>query len=804
LCEIMSMKMKCFAVLIILVFAHVALGVEYYVAPGGSDDNPGTEKKPFKTLETARDAVRESGKLGKESVTVYLREGIYHLDKALVLGSGDSGTAKCPVTYACYRNEKAVISGGMKLALDWKPYQSGIFQTITPAGLDFDQLFVNGERQHMARYPNYDADTYPYNGAAADAFSPARAAKWNNPVGGYIHAMHRARWGGYHYRITGKKPDNNVTYEGGWQNNRPGRMHGTERFVENIFEELDTEGEWYHNAAENTLYYMPDKGVDLKKAVVEVVRLRHLVEFKGAKETPVSHINISGITFRHAARTFMDTKEPLLRSDWAIYRGGALFFAAAEDCSITDCEFDQLGGNTIFASGYNRRLTVKGCHIHGSGASGVCFVGDPKSVRSALFNYGQRLSYGEIDKTPGPKTDDYPAECVVDDCLIHDIGIVEKQAAGVQISMAQKITVRHCSIYDVGRAGINIGEGAFGGHVIEFCDVFDTVLETGDHGSFNSWGRDRFWGVRDAPKDKLAELALLDTEVSTIRNSRWRCDHGWDVDLDDGSSYYEIYNNVFLHGGLKLREGFCRKVYNNISVNSTLHPHVWYENSQDVITGNIWMAPYAAVQMPSGAWGKEVDRNMFMTDGQRLKYKNKNWDLNSIVGDPMFVDPDKGDYRVKPESPALKIGFKNFPMDKFGVQKADLKAIARTPELPEVSYRMNATLNPLGRKAKIRETRRRASKWQGAAARGMSGEDYSAFGVSKEDGGIHLVSVHPRSLAAAAGFQTDDLIQVVNGKRVKTIKELYETTAAAEGKPLEIQYVRAQAVEKLTMTGYAK
>ena len=61
--------------------------------------------------------------------------------------------------------------------------------------------------------------------------------------------------------------------------------------------------------------------------------------------------------------------------------------------------------------------------------------------------------------------------------------------------MAQGITVRHCSIYDVPRAGINIGDGCWGGHVIEFCDIFDTVKETGDHGSFNSWGRDRYWGL---------------------------------------------------------------------------------------------------------------------------------------------------------------------------------------------------------------------------------------------------------------------------------------------------------------------
>ena len=55
------------------------------------------------------------------------------------------------------------------------------------------------------------------------------------------------------------------------------------------------------------------------------------------------------------------------------------------------------------------------------------------------------------------------------------------------------------------------------------------------------------------------------------------------------------------------------------------------------------------------------------------------WDEDSIVADPLFVDPAKGDFRVKDGSPALKLGFKNFPMDQFGVKKPSLKAIARTP-----------------------------------------------------------------------------------------------------------------------------
>ena len=57
--------------------------------------------------------------------------------------------------------------------------------------------------------------------------------------------------------------------------------------------------------------------------------------------------------------------------------------------------------------------------------------------------------------------------------------------------MCRNITVSHNSIYNTPRAGINISEGTWGGHIIEYNDIFNTVKETGDHGTINSWGRDR-------------------------------------------------------------------------------------------------------------------------------------------------------------------------------------------------------------------------------------------------------------------------------------------------------------------------
>ncbi len=91
-----------------------------------------------------------------------------------------------------------------------------------------------------------------------------------------------------------------------------------------------------------------------------------------------------------------------------------------------------------------------------------------------------------MDTIAGPKTNEYPSACRAYDNLIHDIGTIEKQVAGVEISMAMFITVCHNSIYNTPRAGINIGVGCWGGDTIEYNDVFNTVLETGDHGALEN------------------------------------------------------------------------------------------------------------------------------------------------------------------------------------------------------------------------------------------------------------------------------------------------------------------------------
>jgi len=103
-------------------------------------------------------------------------------------------------------------------------------------------------------------------------------------------------------------------------------------------------------------------------------------------------------------------------------------------------------------------------------------------------------------------------------------------------------------------------------------------------------------------------MALWDCRKTIVlHDNRWRCDHGWDIDLDDGSSNYHIYNNLCLNGGLKLREGFYRTCENNVLVNNTLHPHVWYNDSDDIFRSNIIFAPYRPIQMRE--WSEVIDFN---------------------------------------------------------------------------------------------------------------------------------------------------------------------------------------------------
>lgn len=751
------MKIKLLTLLLFMV-TSVTGQQTYFISSCGNDSADGSLDSPLLHI---HEAIERGENSDDQEIHVYIREGKYYLDTSLVIDADKWKNKR--LTLSAYNNEPVVLSGARKLSLNWVKQKNGIWKSKTEAGKG-DQLFVDGEKRILARYPNFEEGAI-FNGTAADAIAPARVKRWKSPEGGFIHTLHARDWGDMHYVITGKD-DKGVLFEGGYQNNRPSNMHDKYRFVENIYEELDAPGEWFLDGKAGYLYYYPYSDENIDDAVFEIAEIPSLIKIKGVENEWISDVTIRGICFSQTSRTFMADYEPLLRSDWAIYRGAAVFIENAERCCIEDCEFTGLGGNAIFLSRHIDDCVVKGNYIHQIGASAVCIVGDTSTVRSGVFKYEHSVPYELMDKVPGPKNEFYPRQCLVEDNLIHDIGLIEKQVAGVQIQVARGINVRHNTIYRVPRAAINIGDGSFGGHVIEYNDAFATVLETSDHGAFNSWGRDRFWHPSyDKMSSMVAEhpeLILLDALFTTyIRYNRFRCDHGWDIDLDDGSSNFHIYGNVCLHGGIKLREGFNRVVENNILINNTLHPHLWFQNCGDIVRRNVFTHAYLPIELKS--WGKMVDYNFFSSENALKQVQKNGTDAHSTSGTLLFDDYQHYNFALSNTSKAFEIGFENIPQNVFGVYSPRLKRKAEKPELSELLVSDSANTN-------------QTYLWEKTEIRLVNGlGDRSAYGLPDEKGCI-ILKMNNAVNIQDAGLKENDVIYSIYGEVIDSVETLVRLT----------------------------
>jgi hypothetical protein len=139
---------------------------DYYVAPDGSDANPGTATSPFATLARARDAVRRhlAGSLTRD-LLVLIRGGIYRQEETLTFGPQDSAGEKYSITYAAYPGEKVILSGGRRIT-GWRKGSGEIWTAELPevkAGTwYFRQLFVDGRRATRARTPNWGDKNTPW------------------------------------------------------------------------------------------------------------------------------------------------------------------------------------------------------------------------------------------------------------------------------------------------------------------------------------------------------------------------------------------------------------------------------------------------------------------------------------------------------------------------------------------------------------------------------------------------------------------------------------------------------------------
>lgn len=99
-------------------------------------------------------------------------------------------------------------------------------------------------------------------------------------------------------------------------------MESQKFYVENIFEELDSPGEWFYDAAESRLYLWPmhvhqrdallnSSGARGREVEVEVVAagLSTLIRIQGAPGSPVANLTLRGLEFTETRSTFMERYE---------------------------------------------------------------------------------------------------------------------------------------------------------------------------------------------------------------------------------------------------------------------------------------------------------------------------------------------------------------------------------------------------------------------------------------------------------------------------------------------------------------
>ena len=309
-----------------------------------------------------------------EGVTIRLHGGEYRLASPLLITPELSGTPRAPTIILAAQGEHPRLSGARAVQPEWSREGPAILRAQVP-GPDFDRFYVDGKLQVRARYPNFDATIKPLGGYAADAISPERIARWKDPTGGVVHALHIGRWGDVHLPILGKDANGALLFGPETGNNRPSLPHERFRFVENIREELDSPHEWYYDTRAQALFYYPDGDNARESATYEVSHLETLIEVRGSEQAPVHDLVIRGLAYSQTAETFLQTSEPLLRSDWMFARKAAVLVEGATDLTIEEGDFSDLGGNAVVVSGFNRRVRILGNEFHDIGASAIAFVG---------------------------------------------------------------------------------------------------------------------------------------------------------------------------------------------------------------------------------------------------------------------------------------------------------------------------------------------------------------------------------------------------------------------------------------------
>jgi parallel beta-helix repeat protein len=510
----------------------------------------------------------------------------------------------------------------------------------------------------------------------------------------------------------------------------PGVFRPGDRFrVENLLEELTEPGEWCLDSEEGILYFWPNTPLKAHDEVVAPV-LQTLVDIDGA-----SWIAMSGFTFTETAggddlhRFGLDGYGAMYpNQDWK-YCGDALHLKDAEHCLIENNRFYAVGGNAIYLERYTARNVIRRNEIAHVGANGISLLGNHVPINSVSQPMMDRQPMPVFNEV----TDNHIHHCgvlnkyiagvflgVSDSNLIahNEIEYLPHHAVNLSMNGYGRNILEYNDIRQVclelrDNGAINAWmddpqSDERAGHVIRFNRMVDMVgCHTDDQGHI-------------LVPDAMAHGIYLDNNSSNCLiqgNVIVRCS-GYGVEVH-GGAHNLIENNIFVDASATSllpgimgngQLGFNGYVQPAFLTGNEIRSNIFYfqkgksgdsmgllcfrsrsddnqrasemtnaisESQQNVLfrhDGGDYVviedqrkSHSDATALPSASHSEARQQGtLSLAEWQALGF-----DTDSKVDDPMFVDPAHDDYRLKPESPALSLGFVPTDVTKIGIRRSN-------------------------------------------------------------------------------------------------------------------------------------